>query len=99
MQDRDLYAQILGVREPWRVETVDLKVNEDEVHVHITHDPGLEWLCPECGRKCPLYDHQPAPAIPAFFAGDENHAPATKVRRANLACSQRTAQRQRMSPF
>lgn len=59
MQDRDLYAQILGVREPWRVESVDLKLAEGEVHVHLTHDPGLEWLCPECGKTCPLYDHQP----------------------------------------
>ena len=59
MQDRDLYAQIRGVREPWRVESVDLKLTEGEVHVHLTHDPGVEWLCPECGNGCPLYDHQP----------------------------------------
>jgi transposase len=59
VQDRDLYAQILGVREPWRVGSVDLKLSEGEVHVHLTHDSGLEWLCPECGKSCPLYDHQP----------------------------------------
>jgi transposase len=34
-------------------------LSEGEVHVHLTHDPGLEWLCPECGKACPLYDHQP----------------------------------------
>ena len=59
MQDRDLYGQILGVQKPWRVESVDLKLSEGEVHVHLTHDAGLEWLCPECGKNCPLYDHQP----------------------------------------
>lgn len=60
MQDRELYAQILGVREPWRVDGVDLKVDEGEVHVHLGHDAGLSWPCPECGQGCPLYDHQPA---------------------------------------
>jgi hypothetical protein len=34
-------------------------VSEGAVHVHLTHDPGLEWLFPECGKNCPLYDHQP----------------------------------------
>jgi len=59
VQDRELYAQILGVREPWRVDGVELKVDEGEVHVHLGHDAGLSWPCPECGRGCPLYDHQP----------------------------------------
>lgn len=59
MQDRDLYAQILGVREPWRVESVDLQLSKGEVHVRLTHDEGLAWPCPECGLSCALYDHQP----------------------------------------
>lgn len=59
MQDRDLYAQILGVREPWRVERVDLNLNEGEVHVHLRHADDVRWLCPECGLPCALYDHQP----------------------------------------
>jgi hypothetical protein len=32
VQDRDLYAQILGVREPWRVDRVELKLDVGEVH-------------------------------------------------------------------
>lgn len=59
MQDRELYAAILGIRTPWRVGRVDLKLSDGEVHVHLEHDPGLEWPCPECGKSCPLYDHQP----------------------------------------
>lgn len=59
MQDKDLYAQILGIREPWRVESVDLKLTEGEVHVHLTHEAGLSWPCAECGKSCALYDHQP----------------------------------------
>lgn len=59
MQDRDLYAQILGIREPWRVERVELKLEEGEVHVHLEHGWATEWPCPECGQPCSLYDHQP----------------------------------------
>ena len=59
MQDRDLYAAILGIRTPWSVERVDLKLAEGEVHVFLEHEAGLEWPCPECGVACPLYDHQP----------------------------------------
>jgi hypothetical protein len=51
MQDRDLYAQILGVREPWRVERVELKLADGEVHVHLAHEDGLKWACPECGER------------------------------------------------
>lgn len=38
---------------------VELKLAEGEVHVHLTHEPGVQWPCPECGQACPLYDHQP----------------------------------------
>lgn len=59
MQDRDLYAQILGIGEPWSVDRVELKVKEGEVHVHLTHGSGLLWPCPECSALRPLHDHQP----------------------------------------
>jgi transposase len=59
VQDRELYAQILGVKEPWRVESVELKLEQGEVHVHLAHDPERQWPCAECGRLCALYDHQP----------------------------------------
>lgn len=38
---------------------MDLKLTDGEVHVHLAHDPGMEWPCPECGKTCALYDHQP----------------------------------------
>jgi transposase len=59
MQDRQLYEQILGITTPWFVERVELKVNDGEVHVHLGHKPSATWSCPECGRECSLYDHQP----------------------------------------
>lgn len=59
MQDSELYAQILGIRRPWRVDRVELKLGQGEVHVHLLHESGVEWQCPECGASCSLYDHQP----------------------------------------
>ena len=58
MQDRELYRQILGIEAPWFVERVELKLAEGEVHVYVEHQEKGNWLCPECGASCQLYDHQ-----------------------------------------
>jgi transposase len=58
MQDRQLYAQILGIREPWRVERVELALEQGAVHVFLEHDDQAQWPCPDCGRACRLHDHQ-----------------------------------------
>jgi transposase len=58
MQDRELYRQILGIEAPWFVERVELKLAEGEVHVYLEHQEIGNWPCPECGRECPLHDHQ-----------------------------------------
>lgn len=59
MQDCQLYEQILGIGAPWRVDRVELMLDEGEVHVYLEHDSSGAWACPECGRMCRLYDHQP----------------------------------------
>jgi transposase len=59
MQDHQLYQQILGITSPWFVERVELKLEEGEVHVHLAHSNSFEWKCAECGKVCPLHDHQP----------------------------------------
>jgi transposase len=59
MQDRQLYADILGIRAPWFVERVELKLTDSQVHVHLDHDDVVNWKCPECGESCRPYDHQP----------------------------------------
>ena len=53
MQDSELYGRILGIRDPWRVERVDLQLQHGEVHVYLTHDDKPEWPCAECGASCP----------------------------------------------
>lgn len=59
MQDRQLYAQILGIADPWRVEQVELRLVDGEVVVRIGHRDEVALSCPVCGRTCPGYDTQP----------------------------------------
>jgi transposase len=59
MQDRELYRQILGVESPWKVERVELRRTDGEVHVFLEHNEQVRWRCPECDVECALHDHQP----------------------------------------
>ncbi|MEZ4227500.1 MAG: ISL3 family transposase [Polyangiaceae bacterium] len=56
MQDRDLYARILGLVDPWEVRDVKLDVAGGEVRVTVAAKPGVQMPCPECGKACPGYD-------------------------------------------
>ena len=55
MRDKELYARILGVKEPWRVADVDLNLRRGEVVVHVEHGGG-EVRCPQCGHAARQYD-------------------------------------------
>jgi transposase len=57
MQDKQLYEQILGLEEPWRVERVELDAEAQRVDVVVTHEDGVRWSCPDCQRALPCYDH------------------------------------------
>jgi hypothetical protein len=59
MRDRQLYAKILGIEAPWRVEAVELDVDGGELTVRVGHHGEL-W-CPECGESTPGVRHARAP--------------------------------------
>ncbi len=56
MQDRDLYARILGLVDPWEVRDVRLDVKGGEVRVMVAPKLTASFGCPECGKSCPGYD-------------------------------------------
>ncbi|MFN3327161.1 MAG: transposase family protein [Bryobacteraceae bacterium] len=58
MEDRELYRRILGIEEPWYVESVELRLENKQVHVYLAHRGGIEWPCPKCGAASKLHDHQ-----------------------------------------
>jgi hypothetical protein len=43
MRDKDLYAQILGIKSPWQVSSVELALSEGEVTVHVEHEKNARW--------------------------------------------------------
>jgi transposase len=58
MTSKELYEGILGLKSPWMVELVELKTAEKEVRVVVRYREGSRFVCPECGKVMPLYDHR-----------------------------------------
>jgi len=57
MEDRQLYAQILGIQEPWEVTSVELKRAEGEVRVMVGWRGG-PLRCPVCKEPRTGYDER-----------------------------------------
>jgi len=49
MRDRDLYAKLLGIQEPWWVRDVDPRLEAGEVEIFISYDERTDVVCPVCG--------------------------------------------------
>jgi transposase len=60
MRDADLMAQLLALKEPWRVNQVKLSPKEKHLDLVLQHRLGATFACPECGQARPLYDHLPS---------------------------------------
>ncbi len=58
MDDKTLYAKLLGLMDPWGVEKVELKLAEGEVHVWVALPAKELWVCPECLERAPIHDHR-----------------------------------------
>ena len=56
MRDKDLYAQILGIKSPWQVSSVELNAVQGEVTVEVARESGSKLCCPTCGKESPGYD-------------------------------------------
>ena len=57
MQDFQLYQQILGLTEPWRVEQVTLKLKDKTVEVRVGYADTL-WGCPQCQQRMQIHDYE-----------------------------------------
>ena len=58
MQDRELYRQLMGLREPWAVTEVKIDFEGLRVDVWVEWPPEQQGVCPECGKGCRIYDHR-----------------------------------------
>ncbi len=51
MEDKELYAALLGISYPWRVDKVALDLKKNRVDVWIQEVKGVIWKCPPLWRK------------------------------------------------
>jgi transposase len=58
MRDRELYARILNLSEPWTVADVDLDLEAKEVRIRLESDSGAQLHCPQCDAVCAGYDRR-----------------------------------------
>ncbi len=58
MRDTELYAQILGLRTPWKVIQVELDRSAGSVLVNVAAADDAVFACPTCGRTAAGYDRR-----------------------------------------
>ncbi len=58
MQDKELYRQLLGLVEPWKVAEVKIDFKEMKVDVWVEWPPEKQAPCPECKRGSVIYDYR-----------------------------------------
>ena len=58
MKDTALFAQLLGLEEPWKVTSVEPDFENKSLSIHIKWPEGTKGPCPECGNMSSVYDHR-----------------------------------------
>jgi transposase len=56
MKDTKMYEALLGLKPPWRVQDVQLQLNEGKVVVRVEASPQ-RWACPQCGARMHVHEH------------------------------------------
>jgi transposase len=60
MRDIDVFARLLNVRHPRKVEDVSGAPERRRLDIRLAHRLNATFTCPEYGRRCPAYDHLPS---------------------------------------
>jgi transposase len=58
MNDKELYKNILGIKQPWDVTGVQLDLKNKTVNIRVEHDKSQKLPCPDCDKDSPVYDHR-----------------------------------------
>jgi len=58
VQDKELYRQLMGLRDPWKVSEVGVDFEGLTVDVWVEWPLERKAPCPECGANCAIYDHR-----------------------------------------
>lgn len=54
----NMFAESIGLTDPWKVEKAEFKEEIKEVHVFVVARKTAEYPCPECGKICKRYDDE-----------------------------------------
>jgi transposase len=57
MEDTQLYAMLLGIKFPWRVNGVQVDMASNRIDVWIEEAPGTKFPCAVCTQEASVYDH------------------------------------------
>lgn len=54
----EMFAQSIGLQEPWYVEKAEYDEDKREVHIYVKTRKTSKYPCPECGKMCTRYDDE-----------------------------------------
>lgn len=57
MRDIELFERLIGLEEPWFIESIEPRIEDKEIIVRIAYPSGMKGKCPKCGKECIQYDH------------------------------------------
>ena len=68
MNDHEFFRMILGLKEPWEVQAVQVDVEGQKVEVTLGYEEGTLWACPESRERLPV---PPGPELAEGHDHDE----------------------------
>ena len=57
MKDTELFAQLLNLEEPWKIDYLEANIEEKQIAINVSHPSKIYAKCPKCGKLCSQYDH------------------------------------------
>jgi transposase len=59
MEDKLLYAKLLGIEFPWLISRVHVDMPAERIDVWVEEASGARFACAACQQDAPVYDHTP----------------------------------------
>ncbi len=59
MELTKFYEQLLRLKDPWYVESVEVDDHDNKVDVYVKHHNPIRVACPVCNEFFGMYDHAP----------------------------------------
>ena len=57
MEDRQLYAKLLGIEYPWLISKVQVDMAAERIDVWVEEAAGAKFACVSCRQEASVYDH------------------------------------------